>query len=229
MTEIAHMKRISWAGVSQFEGKTAAGKVVYVRCKNGELSLEVDGASQASVDFGDREEFDIEWNEVECVLGITCAGPVDDPMQREPFLRRAVEADAILIARLFREARNRAMPYLPTLHSPDEEVAFFRDQILTVCEVFVAEAYTLVGFVARRPGWIDHLYVLPDWQRQRVGFKLLRTALSGMRDARLRVFQRNSAAAGFYERMGFSIEQRADGRNNEEREPDFVMHYRRWW
>ncbi len=229
MIDIARISRTSWGGVSQFEGETASGKSVYVRCRHGELSLEVDQTPVNSIDFGDREEFDIEWNEVECALGLSCAGPVDDSMQRKPFLRRADEADAILIARLFRETRSRAMPYLPKLHSMAEEVAYFRDQVLKDCDVFVAEADALVGFVARRAGWIDHLYVLPDWQRQRVGSKLLRTALSGMREARLRVFQRNTAAVGFYERTGFGIEERTDGRDNEEREPDFVMHHRRWW
>jgi putative acetyltransferase len=59
-------------------------------------------------------------------------------MARDNFeIRRAGPADAPAIAVIHRSALRGALPHLPDLHTPDEDLAFFRDRVLARCEVWV--------------------------------------------------------------------------------------------
>jgi putative acetyltransferase len=132
---------------------------------------------------------------------------------------RAEESDAI--AALFRISRQAQLSYLPDVHTPEEDRAFFRDRVFKACEVWVAERDgVLVGFCAFRDGWLDHLYVHPDHLRRRIGTALLRKAIDANQTLRLWTFQRNTDAIGFYESQGFALVQQTDGAENEEHEPD---------
>ena len=75
--------------------------------------------------------------------------------------------------------------------------------------------------LALSDGWIEQLYVDPEWQRRGIGTLLLslakREVPSGLQ---LRTFQVNRQAQDFYERHGFHVVERTDGSDNEEREPD---------
>lgn len=131
---------------------------------------------------------------------------------------RADESDAV--AALCRLSRETAMPYLPPLHTLDEDRAFFRDRVFRDCEVWVAErAGTLAGACAFRPGWVDQLYVHPAHQRTGVGAALLGEAQRANAELRLWAFQRNANARRFYEARGFVCVKTTEG-DNEEREPD---------
>jgi ribosomal protein S18 acetylase RimI-like enzyme len=129
------------------------------------------------------------------------------------------------VARLFRVVRRACLPYLPDLHTPEEDLAFFRDRVFAECEVWIAGA--IDGFIAFRPGWVDHLYVRPKCQRRGIGKALLATAMKGNASLRLWVFQRNTAAIAFYHGCGFREIERTDGSRNEEREPDVLMEWTR--
>jgi GNAT superfamily N-acetyltransferase len=132
---------------------------------------------------------------------------------------RADESDAV--AALFRLSRETAMPYLPALHTPEEDRAFFRDRVFASCEVCVAERNDeLAGMCAFREGWIDQLYVHPDHQRTGIGAALLRKAKDANDRLQLWAFQRNENARSFYESQGFRLVKTTDGEDNEEREPD---------
>ncbi len=81
--------------------------------------------------------------------------------------------------------------------------------------------------LALRPGWLEQLYVLPDWQGRGVGSALVEHAKrlqpSGLQ---LWVFASNKPAIAFYEPRGFRIVESTDGASNEERAPDHRMVWR---
>jgi putative acetyltransferase len=178
--------------------------------------------------YGDRHDFDIDWDEVECVTGIRCVNAADDPSnKRDYFVRPAKAVDAPIIAALNRHVRAHSMPYLPNFHTPSEDVSYFSDTVFRDCRVTVAEsAGKIIGFCATRIGWIDHLYVDPEFHSRGVGTILMRLALHEQIDVRLRVFQRNTKAIDFYAKCGFAEVERCDGAGNEEREPDVLMQWK---
>ncbi|WP_084333522.1 GNAT family N-acetyltransferase [Hyphomonas sp. L-53-1-40] len=66
------------------------------------------------------------------------------------------------------------MPWLPVIHFPDEELEFFRNQVLPDQTVIVADNMDqLAGFAAYTHGWLNHLYVAPDAWRDGIGSELL--------------------------------------------------------
>jgi GNAT superfamily N-acetyltransferase len=143
-------------------------------------------------------------------------------------IRRARPEESDQVAALFRTSRDTELPYLPNLHTAEEDRAFFRDRVFPTCEVWVAERDgALVGFCAYRDGWLDHLYVHPDHLRRRIGTALLRKATDANAKLQLWTFQRNAGAIGFYESQGFTLLKLTDGRENEEREPDALYKFER--
>lgn len=125
------------------------------------------------------------------------------------------------IARVLRTTRDHSLPYLPNLHTAEEDVVFIRDVVLLECTVLVASsANIVVGFVAYRDGWIDHLYILPEHQGRGIGTKLLQHALKQKQTVELWTFQRNTKSRRFYEANGFVLMELTDGQENEEKEPD---------
>jgi len=135
-------------------------------------------------------------------------------------LRRAVLDDVEHIAQLFRRTRAQCMPYLPVLHTPEEDIAYFRDVVFRRCSIWLAERDTIIGFCAFRPQWLDHLYVDPMAQGGGIGSHLLTVSLRENSVLNLWVFQKNTAAIRFYEKRGFKLVEKTDGAANEEREPD---------
>ena len=129
------------------------------------------------------------------------------------------------VARLNRHVRKICLPYLPDLHTPDEDLAFFQEHVFPASEVWIAEAEGQpIGFAAAKLDWLDHLYVDPAWHGQGVGQALLSAASEGRPELNLWTFQDNAQARRFYERHGFRLIATTDGSGNEERMPD--AHYR---
>lgn len=141
-------------------------------------------------------------------------------------MRRATAADAPEIAQLFRQTRRSCMPWLPVLHTPASELAFFRDRVLPEREVWCSGDDRINGFIAFGGGWVDHLYIHPDWHGSGFGSALLGIAQQAYPSLQLWVFQRNTAAIGFYRARGFWLAERTDGARNEEREPDARFEWR---
>ena len=138
-------------------------------------------------------------------------------------LRRATLGDAAAIADLHRLATFTAMPFLPDLHSAQDRRRFFGATVLAEQEVWVAVLEgRLAGFVAHKPGWVDHLAVHPDFQGRGVGRALMARAMEPGQPLQLWTFQRNARARRFYERLGFAPVRLTDGSGNEEREPDVL-------
>ena len=140
-------------------------------------------------------------------------------------LRRAALQDMPAVARLNRHVREICLPYLPDLHTPEEDLAFFREHVFSTSEMWLAQAgERLIGFAGARLDWLDHLYVDPVWHGRGVGQALLAAVREDRPELNLWTFQENAQARRFYERQGFRLVATTDGSGNEERMPD--AHYR---
>jgi putative acetyltransferase len=140
-------------------------------------------------------------------------------------LRRAAVEDAGAIAALFRRSFG-TLTFLPTLHTPDEDQAFFRE-VVQEHEVWVWDQHDrILGFAALGPDMLHHLYVEPDDHGRGIGSALLAHA-KGQRPQGLRLwtFQQNAVARRFYEHRGFHVVELTDGSANEERMPDALYEW----
>ena len=141
-------------------------------------------------------------------------------------VRRARPEDAAACARVLRGSRAEAMPWLPVLHTPEEDLAYLRG-VLAQQRTWVAEADgEVVGFASldEAEGVLDHLYLDPGSQRRGIGSALLttvRTAYDGPLE--LWVFADNTSARAFYAAHGGVELYATDGAGNEERTPDVRM------
>jgi putative acetyltransferase len=145
----------------------------------------------------------------------------------EKAIRQVDAADAPAIANVLRATRRRNLPYLPVLHSPEEDLQYVSTGMLKEGRVTVAVVdCEVVAFCACRDTWLDHLYVLPQHQRLGLGTTLLDDAKRNSSELQLWVFQRNENARRFYEKNGFQLVELTDGHSNEEHEPDarYVWH-----
>jgi GNAT superfamily N-acetyltransferase len=142
-----------------------------------------------------------------------------------PRIRPATPRHVEAVARLFRAVRTACLPYLPDLHTPAEDLAFFRDRVFPECFVWVGGEASIDGFCAWRPGWVDHLYVRPECHGQGLGTALLAEAMAACSPLRLWAFQRNTQALRFYAARGFRVIERTDGSRNEEHEPDAMLEW----
>jgi GNAT superfamily N-acetyltransferase len=138
-------------------------------------------------------------------------------------VRRAVLGDMAAVARIHRIAFFQSMPHMPVLHTPDDDLTYFSTVVLPGAAIWLSEHSGIpVGFIAFRPGWVDHLYIHPDHQGCGMGSTLLALAQSSEPSLRLWTFQCNLRGRSFYEQRGFRIEQATEGANNEERQPDIL-------
>ena len=120
------------------------------------------------------------------------------------------------------------LTFLPRLHTPEEDRAFFAERVLPEQDVLVAEEDgRIVGFVAMSSrGFVEHMYVEPSRLRRGIGTALLdRVKLSMPNGFRLWVFQQNEPARRFYERHGLVLIEETDGSSNEERTPDALYEW----
>lgn len=141
-------------------------------------------------------------------------------------IRSLARHDAAEVAVVFAGSRRAAMPWLPVLHTPDEDLAFFESEIESSTGWGLFEEGRLIGFALARDGWLNHLYVEPDHRGGGVGTALLSRVLEGSPSGvDLWAFARNEAALAFYAHRGFEVVERSDGSANEEREPDVRMRH----
>jgi len=143
-------------------------------------------------------------------------------------LRRLAIEEADQAAAVLRASFDEALPTLAGLHTPDQDRWFVRERLFAECQIWgYFNDEELVGIIAFREGWIDQLYILPTWQRRRIGTALLQVAQDRFDRLSLWTFQRNKTARGFYEKHGFVAIRETDGSRNEEKDPDVMYSWRR--
>jgi putative acetyltransferase len=136
-------------------------------------------------------------------------------------LRPAVPEDAPAIALILGSCFRVSLPFLPQLHTAEQDLAYVSGKLMAEDAVWVAEVEgAVVGYVAFRDDWIDHLYIHPDRQGQGIGPVLLAKAMEDGRPKQLWAFQQNTRARRFYEARGFRAVEFTDGEGNEENTPD---------
>ena len=132
------------------------------------------------------------------------------------------------VARLFRESFRATYPSFPELHTPEEDLAFFENVVFQRASIHLAEesgSRRLLGFIAFRPEFIDHLYVAPEAQGKGIGSRLLEIALANASRVQLWTFQENARARAFYRKHGFVEIRATEGAENEEKRPDVLMEW----
>ncbi|HEY4201491.1 MAG TPA: GNAT family N-acetyltransferase [Devosiaceae bacterium] len=128
-----------------------------------------------------------------------------------------------------RTALWQRLPGLRDVHTPAEDAAYWREQLLPRCTILGRlEADRLVAVIAYAAGWIEQLYILPVAQGRGIGTCLVNQAKADMAEIALWTFQRNTGARAFYERQGFSAVEQTDGAGNEAQEPDILYRWRRF-
>ena len=139
---------------------------------------------------------------------------------------RAVREQVIEVAKVFKTSRTQALPYLPELHTPEEDKQYFSAEVFEKDQVYVAECVNsrrILGFIAFNDEFVDHLYLLPDSQRMGIGTALINIAKERSSSLKLWTFQKNLNAQKFYLKHGFSVVKETDGQENEEQEPDVLL------
>ena len=147
-------------------------------------------------------------------------------------LRRASLDDMPALARLYRRTVQTSLPFLPTLHTPEEDAWWFAERLFALNEVWLAEGAAgpegpISGYIAFRADFIEHLFIRPESQGARLGVELLEKAKARAAELSLWTFQRNERARRFYEKHGFVVVVETDGRDNEEKLPDVLYRWTR--
>ena len=134
-------------------------------------------------------------------------------------IRRSRPGDVESVVRIFHESRAEAMPWLPVLHTYEEDLAWFSALLAGEAWVF-EEGGVSLGYAAMRDGELHDLYVAPEAQGRGVGsalFAHVQRAHPG--GFRFWVFRDNARARAFYDARGAVVVGSSDG-DNEERLPD---------
>lgn len=140
-------------------------------------------------------------------------------------IRRGVPDDAPAVVRIFRDSRAEAMPWLPILHTPEEDENWFRASLAAESYVFVEER-RILGYAVLREDELHDLYVAPDAQRHGVGSALFDQVCEARPGGfTLWAFRDNTRARRFYEARGCRLIDATDG-DNEEGLPDVLYEWR---
>ena len=122
-------------------------------------------------------------------------------------IRPYIPADFDAVTKLWRRAREIAFPDFQRRkgHSFEEDCAYFQNVILKENAVYVADTNSVVvGFLAIKDDFIDHLFISPDHQRQSIGTSLIEFARRlSPEKLWLYTFQSNVNGRAFYEKNGF--------------------------
>ncbi len=142
-------------------------------------------------------------------------------------IQHATADDAEELAKVFRKSIGQALPFLPTLHTPDEDRQYFSERILPEQEVYLArdQHERVIGFIALSDHLVSHLYLVAEATNVGIGTRLLNIAKLLRAKLKLWTFQKNDKARRFYANRGFRVVKETDGAGNEEKEPDVLLEW----
>ena len=135
-------------------------------------------------------------------------------------------SDLEQVVDLFARSRAAGLPFLPMLHSRDEDRAFLAQSVASGEMTIAWRDGRMAGFMVCTPGWIEQLYLDPDLRGQGIGRRLVDWAKTEADALQLWCFAENSAARAFYAAQGFA-EIGGSAGDNEERLPDILLRWRR--
>jgi ribosomal protein S18 acetylase RimI-like enzyme len=146
-------------------------------------------------------------------------------------LRPAIAEDALAVAQVLIESRKAFLPFAPSVHAEEDILDWVASRLIptggvTVAVVEKKAVAVLATTEDETVAWINQLYVLPGFEGQGFGSKLLSHAhVSLKRPIRLYTFQQNVAAIRFYEQHGYEPVEFTDGSMNEEKCPDILYEF----
>lgn len=139
-------------------------------------------------------------------------------------IRRAAPDEAPALAEVFLEARRSILHIVPMVHPDEGAPRWIREVLFAETVLWIAEHDgRAAAMMSLSPGWLEHLYVHPNFHGQGIGTALLTRAKNSPQaeqGLQLWTFQGNAGARRFYERYGFIAAEFTDGASNEERTPD---------
>ena len=155
-------------------------------------------------------------------------------------IRRATGPDARPAADVWLRSFAAALPTVVSPRSADDVRDYFRDVVVPLREIWVADAGGgdeggggdgggggggggggIVGLMVVNGDLLSQLYLDPDWRGRGLGDRFVGLAKERSPEGlHLWTFQVNKPAHRFYERHGFVAVEFTDGSGNEEREPD---------
>lgn len=142
-------------------------------------------------------------------------------------LRNAEKSDVAEIASVYLASRKLLSGYAPLMHTDDAVFNWIDENLIPGGITLALLNQKITGLCAASQrdhiGWIDQLYIHPQYLRQGVGSALLMHAIERLPSPiRLYTFQANVASRLFYERHGFVAIAFTDGAGNEEGAPDVL-------
>lgn len=144
-------------------------------------------------------------------------------------IEKAGVDDAQDVAELYLHARRESLGAIPPVFGSDERVlTWLANRIRDGEDCWITrDEAGLSAFMLLEPGWLDQLYVRPDRIGQGLGTRLVESAKVLMPNGmKLWTFQSNVRAHSFYERLGFVVIEKTDGRHNEEQSPDVCYEWK---
>jgi GNAT superfamily N-acetyltransferase len=122
-----------------------------------------------------------------------------------PDFRPANAGDADAVADVYLRSRKELVACAPLAHSDEAVRRWIRERLILAGRTTVAVVDgQVIGFLSVSTddgvGWIDHLYLRPDWVGRGAGTRLLELARDRLPvPIRLYTFQENARARRFYE------------------------------
>lgn len=143
-------------------------------------------------------------------------------------IRRLTADDMSAVADVYRQSFGQRLPWLSGFDMRDEDLLFFRDTVFPQCALWGAiDNGRIIGFAAVRGIWLDHLYVLTEFQSRGVGSLLVRHCQAQSGELQLWTFQQNCGASRFYETHGFELVRATENPESGDTEPDALYHWKR--
>lgn len=148
--------------------------------------------------------------------------------EAEALIRPGRPEDAAACAAIYNDWVDET-PWMPRIHPREDVVRHYREHVMAVCRVTVAEREGAVrGFIAvDGEGYVGGLYLAPAARGRGIGAALLDAAKAARPEGlTLWTFALNAPARRFYARQGF-VETGGTPGDNDEGLPDVLLSWPR--